>query len=104
MIEGAEDEILDPLRYKVLESALLIVETHDHKVPGVYAQIKERFELTHHVRTVTSGSRDPNSSELLRPLSDDVKWPLMGEGRPSAMRWLVLYPRSVYESEPNLER
>lgn len=38
------------------------------------------------------GERNPNVFTELSGLSDDVRWALCSEGRPSAMEWLILQP------------
>ena len=51
-IEGAELELLDPLKSPALRKMDLIVESHECLRAGITAELIERFDSTHHVSLV----------------------------------------------------
>jgi hypothetical protein len=87
-IDGGEHALMDPDRVRGLSSALMIVETHDHRVPGVTARLQARFASTHEVAYHESRPRDPAK---LPDLSADDALRVLDERR-SKQGWLVLTP------------
>lgn len=67
-IEGAETQLLDPVRYPALAQMDVIVELHDLFDPSISRAIRERFAPTHEVAIVRN-----------RPLLFDFA-PVIGEG------------------------
>jgi hypothetical protein len=90
--EGAELELLDPAAVPALNSASLIVESHDCVTAGITDTLIKRFSASHNIRTVQQCSKDPYQFDCLKELSDCDKWALVHEGRPSTMTWLYITP------------
>lgn len=88
-IEGAEQNVLDPDLIPVLKNCFIIVETHD----GTMQPIARRFSESHDISVVSSGGRNPNEDSILKNLPDDIKWPIMSEGRFGAQYWLAMIPK-----------
>jgi len=91
--EGAEDELLDPDRLPQLRVTPMIVELHEHVVPGIGERLAARFRSTHELQTVWAADRA--TFELGMPFAS---WPqrqrdaLLDEGRPASMSWLIMLP------------
>lgn len=90
-VEGAENFLLDPVKVPLLKNARIIIETHDHLVPGTTAEMRKRFGATHDIETVESEPR--TRGELPFLICD--RWTLgqADEGRGVTQIWLVLTPR-----------
>jgi len=94
-VEGAEREILlDNPNYDFSEAKIL-VELHPWIDPEVREDLLSKYSLSHDVESIVSGGRNPNSSEILREMSDDLKWAVMAEGRPRAMEWLWMVHKKL---------
>jgi hypothetical protein len=97
-VEGAEVELLQPARIRELQTATMIIETHENVEPGCSALIKGRFDSTHAIRTVVARARTATDFPLLAAWkSNRVVWKLaaraMSEFRSGVQEWLVLQPR-----------
>jgi len=89
-IEGGEDALLNPSR--VPSRSALLVETHDHVVPGVTADLIRRFAPTHDVNVIHHGSSAVPPS--LEWLSAEELAIAMDEMRGQAdQSWLVMTPQ-----------
>jgi hypothetical protein len=53
-IEGAEDELLDPVRYPAFAEVDLIVEVHECFQPGLVQKLQDRFAPTHDIEWIGS--------------------------------------------------
>lgn len=92
--EGAEIDILVPRQTPSLARAVLLIETHDGKRPGVTPGLTERFAPTHDIQTIPLRPR--TSADLpahLRDWSTEDQLALMDEGRMIPQTWLLLTPR-----------
>jgi predicted O-methyltransferase YrrM len=58
-IEGAENEILDPRTIPELRQCAILVEVHDHIVPGTKQELLKRFTASHEVQNIASSKRQP---------------------------------------------
>lgn len=58
-IEGAETELLDPVKAPALAHFDLIVELHDVYAPGTSQQVTARFEASHDVTKIKEGAHEP---------------------------------------------
>jgi hypothetical protein len=92
--EGAEADLLDPVKAPALAKAMILVECHDCIIPNITADIRDRFSATHEVHFTKQCSKDPYQFKWLESLSDCDKWALVHEGRPSVATWLYMVPRS----------
>jgi hypothetical protein len=89
-IEGAEGDLLHA---EALSSTMVIVETHDHAVPGITEVLLDRFSATHDVDVL--GSIEGEQAALLAWLSQRDREIALDEMRAGAeQRWLVMRPRS----------
>jgi hypothetical protein len=90
-IEGAEDELLDP---EALSSTMVIVETHDHAVPGITEALINRFAPTHDVDVLES--IDVEQTAPLDWLSRREIEIAFDEMRADAEQcWLLMRPRAL---------
>lgn len=88
--EGYEDALLRPDLAPHLARTTVLVEMHDHLVPGVSQRVTQRFSATHDVTSVNTAARAPASFfEKLTPEDAAV----ISEGRPADQQWLYLTPR-----------
>ena len=55
--EGAEDDLLNPEEVQELKRAVVLVETHDAKVPGVTERLIERFTASHDIEKIPTRTR-----------------------------------------------
>jgi hypothetical protein len=96
-VEGAEDVLLDPVSMPGLRGAEIIVELHEHLVPGVTERLRTRFSKSHEQVLLQdeTDAIDPRmigwspKRQLLRGVLDRM----MDEGREPMMSWLHLLPR-----------
>ena len=87
-IEGAEGDLLHA---EALSSTMVIVETHDHAVPGITEVVVNRFAATHDVDVL--GSMDDERAALLAWLSQRDREIALDEMRAGAgQSWLVMRP------------
>lgn len=93
--EGAEKDILDPLKAPVLTRATMIVECHDFMDAEITPTLMNRFSPTHRISKIDQGGRNPHKSPLLAGLQEFDRWIAVHEGRPKAMHWLIMQPNSA---------
>jgi hypothetical protein len=89
--EGYEDALLKPDLAPNLKRATILIEMHDHVVPGVTERVKERFASTHTLREIATSQRIP--SELLTNVPAEHH-EAFSEGRKFPQVWLALDPRA----------
>ncbi|WP_321959356.1 hypothetical protein [Burkholderia cenocepacia] len=97
-IESAEFDVLSMECLQDLRDAHVIVEIHDfmrpHDGKQRYAELLERAEEVFHVRSFTSGPRDPSQAPVLREgWTDTDRWLVCSEGRATLMTWLHFAPK-----------
>ncbi len=90
-IEGAEDEVLDPVKISGLISADVLVELHDIGVPGVSDRIRKRFESTHTITKITSRPRVHEDWPLRAKPNWKKQSNYLTENRP-IMDWFWMVP------------
>jgi hypothetical protein len=90
--EGCERDFLS-LDVSNMESSVLLIEAHEFIQPGIESALNAKFSDTHSIEIILQGSRNPNEIAELQNVSEDLRWLAMSEGRPSAMRWMVAWPR-----------
>lgn len=91
--EGAELELLDPVKVQSLSKCGIMVECHDCMDLPITPTLLERFKDTHIMQSVSQTYKDSYQFEFLHHLSDCDKWALIHEGRPSTMSWLYMVPK-----------
>jgi len=65
-IEGAENEMLDPIKIPELRNCHILVEVHDHLVPGTNQKLTQLFADSHVVECLESVNRQPR--DIQHPL------------------------------------
>ena len=91
--EGAEVELLDPVKVPGLVQADILVELHDRVVPGAAGIIKERFARGHDTTIIGTQDRDPAGFPLLAPLGTKDQRMALEEFRGGPMEWAFLRAR-----------
>ncbi len=99
-VEGAELDLLDPERVPGLRDAEIVVELHDHLVPGIGETLGRRSAPTHEVQLVLGEQsrleQFPLSGWLWRtPPGRALALEAMQERRPERQDWLRLRRRAV---------
>jgi len=64
-IEGAETQLLDPVRYPALQKMDVVVELHDILNPVISKEVSTRFIPTHHVEIIKNQNFLPDLGTLL---------------------------------------
>lgn len=91
--EGEETEYLDPVKYPKLAHIPMIVECHDCNGKQCNTILMKRFNtVSHSIKVIFEGARNPNSFPMLWPYSSIERWTAVSEGRPCLMNWLVMTP------------
>jgi hypothetical protein len=80
-IEGAESTVLSPPLIKALGAATVIVELHEHLVPGVTSDLEARFRATHRCEKVQTTGRDPSGFPELECLDVSARAAAIDEHR-----------------------
>jgi hypothetical protein len=93
-VDGYEVTLVDPMMAPTLRRATILLELHEHLVPGVTAEMYRRFQATHTIKTIDDRPR------TLLDLPDGVSLPesealwAMNEAQFRGVRqsWLYLTP------------
>jgi len=95
--EGGEIELLDPVRISQLRQCMLLVETHEFKIPGCVDMLIHRFSSSHEITKIEQSARHssdyPFKSWLTPFLPEIYKMFAVYEHRPPANGWLFCKPR-----------
>lgn len=91
--EGAEVDILDPVRAPALAGMNIIVETHDLYRPRALATLMERFSATHHIQRVDQDFKAYDQPDWVRNLNHLDQLLTVWEWRQRPTPWLVMRPR-----------
>jgi hypothetical protein len=92
-IEGAERDLLCPVRAPGLAAADILVEVHEGMYPGLVATLSARFAATHHVRRIDRELRPDLLPGWAATLSDLDRLLLLWEWRSSPTPWLWMERR-----------
>jgi SAM-dependent methyltransferase len=87
-IEGAEDDLLDPIRAPGLAHADILVESHECMKPGLTQRLKDRFAATHSVREIGRSLDDGGFPAWMEELSDIDRLIALWEWRIGPTPWL----------------
>jgi hypothetical protein len=90
--EGAERELLDPLRAPRLRGWPILVELHDFIDPHITETITARFGESHTIEIIHGQDRSDALPEL-DFMSARERAAVLSERRPGPMRWAHLRPR-----------
>jgi hypothetical protein len=91
--EGAELDLLDPVRVPEILKCDMIVECHDFVKQGITQTLIDHFTPSHDVENLIEGARDPNQFASLRGWQSIDRWLAVNEGRPVTMNWLACWTR-----------
>lgn len=92
--EGAELDILDPVRGPALAHMSIIVETHDVYRPGALASLMARFSTTHDIERVDQDFKSYDAPDWVQNLSHLDQLLTVWEWRQRPTPWLVMRPKS----------
>ncbi len=93
-IEGAEKELLDPLRAPALGGMDIVVEAHDGMDAAISGTLTLRFEATHDIVVVHERMRDIDLPSGYQPRDSIDRWISVWEFRSSPTPWLVMRARA----------
>lgn len=85
--EGAEIELLDPVKAPALRNCDLLVELHDFLRPRTTQKLQERFGCSHNVQIVDQTGRDATRYQQLQFLTESERRLAVEESRPVRMQW-----------------
>ena len=103
-VEGFEDVLLDPENIPELCEAMVLVELHDQKNPGVSNRIRQRFQSTHNIEVIFQQKRTeadfPISNKYVQSLNPKHISAAVDEGRPitdafEPMTWFWMLPKQI---------
>lgn len=89
-IEGAEDDLLDPVRAPGLGAADILVEVHEAVHPGLVDRLRKRFARTHHITRHDREIRGDALPDWSEGFSDLDRMLILWEWRARATPWLWL--------------
>lgn len=92
--EGAEVDILDPVRGPALAGMNIIVETHDVYRPGALATLMDRLSATHHIQRVDQDFKTYDQPDWVKNLNHLDQLLTVWEWRQRPTPWLVMRPKS----------
>lgn len=86
-VEGAEQELLDPVAIPALTRADILVELHDFLIPGISGVIRKRFENTHQITEIPALPRQLADWPSSLSLPKVYRRTALSEYRPGGMCW-----------------
>jgi hypothetical protein len=92
--EGAEVDILDPVRAPALAQMSIVVETHDVFRPGNEALLMARFTATHDITRVEQQPKAFEMPDWMRSLTHLDQLLAVWEFRLAPTPWLVMRPKA----------
>jgi SAM-dependent methyltransferase len=93
-IEGAEDELLDPVAAPGLVRFDLLVEAHDAAKPGLSARLADRFAATHDIQRIGPEPLNRHVPDVFATLGDLEQMMLVWEWRTGPTPWLWMKARA----------
>ena len=98
-VEGYEKVLVDPEKVPSLKKAMMLVELHPGRAPGINEILNERFGATHEIERIWGEDRDPSEypfdSLVLRMLPIRHRAWAVDELRGVKMSWLWMVPRAA---------
>lgn len=90
--DGPEYELLDPGLAPALRRTDIIVECHDYINPMITPTLRERFEGSHQIESISSREREPSAERYpgLKALPPEHWAEALAERRPCVQEWLVM--------------
>jgi precorrin-6B methylase 2 len=101
--EGGEVLLLDLRRIPQLSACLLLVETHEFKVPGCVARLLQQLSATHEITVIEQTSRQasdyPFHSWMTPFLPKVYRMLAVYEHRPTANAWIFCKPKETQKHQ-----
>jgi hypothetical protein len=98
-VEGAEDQLLDPVKVPALKSTAILFESHDILDPGVGGRVVRRFLDTHEILEIGARYRQPTDITFLPQwYVRYIRYELFRHlyerpDKPERMRWFYMVPK-----------
>ena len=94
-IEGNEYTLFNKQFCKKFSKSTFIIEEHPFNIRNnnIIKKFKKNITKHHKLKILKDTSKDPFNIDILESYSDDEKYLMMSEGRPQAMKWLILQPK-----------
>jgi hypothetical protein len=92
--EGCEQAFVDPVAVPSLAGACVLIEVHEHLVPGIADVLRTRLQATHEIVEIEESGRNPHQYPSLRSMPSIDKWLVVCEGREDTMTWFWCRPRA----------
>jgi hypothetical protein len=96
-VESYEKVLVDPEKVPSLRRAMMLVELHPGRAPGIFELLNERFGQTHQIQRIWGEDRDPSEypfdSLVMRMLPARHRAWALDEGRGVKMSWLWMVRR-----------
>jgi len=93
-IEGGEYDLINSKNIKLIKKSYLLIEMHPFSNTSIIK--KKRFhnilKKNFKIKIIRNSGRNPYIKNI-ESLSDDERWLIVSEGRPSEMEWLLCYPK-----------
>ena len=101
-VDGYEQQLIDPVAVPSLKRALILLELHDHLVPGITEEMRRRFSTTASIAHIPD--RERTLSDLPPGLTLPRQEALWGinelQFRGVRQSWMYLVPRMVAAEHP----
>lgn len=100
--EGAEEALLDPDRVPSLKETDIIIELHDHLLPGETQRLVDRFASTHTIALATQQERTAVEFRILDFLSPTDRDLALSEMRSCRQKWAFMQSNSLAPRSRNV--
>lgn len=98
-IEGAEDTLLDPVKYPAMKNVDLIVEVHECFKPGLIQALTERFNASHNIEWIWQSTNAHRTlPDWLSQLSHFDQILCTWEWRAGPTPWAVMRSKTQHKS------
>jgi len=99
-VDGYELELLDPTRVPSLARTTILLELHDHLLPGVADAMSQRFAATHNIQHIHDRPRTVEDLNPALPMSrEDTLWGINeAQFRGVRQSWMYMTPFCSAES------
>ena len=94
-VDGGEDLLLDPVAVPALLPCSVLVELHEHLLPGIRETLTQRFTSTHDVEYIAPRDRSWRDAQSVSMMGRRQLTAAMREARPDGQGWLWMRPREI---------
>ncbi|MGI9461169.1 MAG: hypothetical protein ACR2NY_01155 [Alphaproteobacteria bacterium] len=91
-IEGGEEALLSLSAVPSLQTATILVESHECFVAGITQRMIQNLSSSHDAKIISQKGKDPYL-DITKDWQDLEKLVLCDEGRPSTMEWIYFTPK-----------